>query len=114
MRVISAGRIKEYCDLYPVARTSLLSFLSVAKVARWTDIVDLRRTYPHADAVVVKSKRTVTVIDIRRNEFRLIIAVHYNTANVFILRFMTHATYSRGTWKDTLWRWRSRNPVTWS
>lgn len=102
MRVISAGRIREYCDAYPVARTSLLSFLKIAKAARWTDIIDLRRTYPHADAVVVKSGRTVTVINIRRNEFRLIIAVHYNTRKVFILRFMTHAVYARGTWKDTL------------
>jgi mRNA interferase HigB len=102
LRVISTGRIKEYCAAYPTARTSLLSFLKIARAARWTEIIDLRRTYPHADAVVVKSGRTVTVINIRRNEFRLIIAVHYNTRKVFILRFMTHATYSRGTWKDTL------------
>jgi mRNA interferase HigB len=102
LRVISAGRIREYCDAHPVARASLLSFLKIAKEARWTDIIDLRRTYPHADAVMVKSKRTVTVINIRRNEFRLVIAVHYNSHKVFILRFMTHAVYDRGTWKDTL------------
>jgi mRNA interferase HigB len=102
LRVISAGRIKEYCDSYPSARNPLLSFLKIAKAARWTDIVDLRRTYPHADAVVVKSGRIVTVINIRRNEFRLVIAVHYNTCKVFILRFMTHAVYSRGAWKDKL------------
>ena len=102
LRVISAGRIRDYSDAYPIARNALLSFLKVAKEARWTDLIDLRRTYPHADAVVVKSKRTVTVINIRRNEFRLVIAVHYNSRKVFILRFMTHAIYSRGTWKDTL------------
>jgi mRNA interferase HigB len=102
VRVISAGRVKEYCRAYPVAKNALLSFLKIAKAARWTDIIDLRRAYPHADSVVVKSKRAVTVINIRRNEFRLIIAVHYNTRKVFILRFMTHAEYSRGTWKDTL------------
>jgi mRNA interferase HigB len=102
LRVISTGRIREYCDAHPVARTALLSFLKIAKAARWTDIIDLRQTYPHADAVIVKSKRTVTVINIRRNEFRLVIAVHYNTRKVFILRFMTHAIYSRGTCKDTL------------
>jgi len=100
--VISAGRIREYCNQYPVARNALLSFLKIAKAARWTDLIDLRRTYPHADSVMVKSGRTVTVINIRRNEFRLIIAVHYNTRKVFILRFMTHATYTRGAWKDTL------------
>jgi mRNA interferase HigB len=29
-------------------------------------------------------------------------AIHYNTARLFVLRFMTHAEYDRDTWKDSL------------
>jgi mRNA interferase HigB len=102
VRVISAGRIKKFCRSFPTAKTSLLAFLKIAREARWQNVTDLRRTYPHADSAVVRSKRIVTVINIRGNEFRLVIAVHYNTQRLFVLRFMTHAEYSRGTWKDTL------------
>lgn len=102
VRVISAGRIKEFCRRVPTAKSSLLAFLKIARESRWNDVTELRRTYPHADSVVVRSRRIVTVLNIRGNEFRLIVAIHYNSQKLFVLRFMNHAEYSRGTWKDTL------------
>ena len=50
----------------------------------------------------VASGRTVVVFNIAGNHFRLIAAVHYATAIVFALRFLTHAEYSKDTWKDDL------------
>jgi len=48
----------------------------------------------------------VAVIDKRDhiggNAFRLICALHYNTGKVFLLRFLTHAEYSKDRWKDEL------------
>lgn len=35
-------------------------------------------------------------------EYRLITAIHYNLVKVFVLRFMTHAEYSKDRWKDEL------------
>jgi len=31
--------------------------------------------------------------------YRLVLAVHYDRERVFILRFLTHAEYSKGHWK---------------
>ena len=39
---------------------------------------------------------------IRRNDYRLIVAAHFNRQIVYTLRFMTHAKYSKDRWKDTL------------
>jgi mRNA-degrading endonuclease HigB of HigAB toxin-antitoxin module len=32
----------------------------------------------------------------------LITAIHYRTQNIFILRLLTHASYSKNTWKQEL------------
>ena len=36
------------------------------------------------------------------NTFRLITAIHYDRQKVFILGFLSHAEYSKETWKDRL------------
>ena len=40
--------------------------------------------------------------DVSGNEFRLMCAVHFNTGMVFALRFLSHAEYSKNTWKNEL------------
>jgi len=52
--------------------------------------------------VKVRSGRQVLVFNIRRNDYRLIVAAHFNRQIVYILRFMTHAEYSKNRWKETL------------
>jgi len=63
---------------------------------------DVKRTFTSADALEVDSGRTVVVFNIAGNKFRLITAIHYNVAKVFILRFLTHAEYSKNKWKQEL------------
>jgi len=60
-----------------------------------------RQTFPHADQVTVKSNRTVTIFNIT-NDFRLITAIHYNRQEIFTMRFLTHAEYSKNTWPASL------------
>jgi mRNA-degrading endonuclease HigB of HigAB toxin-antitoxin module len=47
--------------------------------------------------VIVVSNRIVTVFNITR-QFRLITAIHYNRHEIFTLRFLTHAEYSKNNW----------------
>ena len=68
----------------------------------WRNLVEVRRTYPGTDAVKVRSGRTVLVFNIRRNDYRLIVAAHFNRQIIYTLRFMTHAEYSKDRWKETL------------
>jgi mRNA interferase HigB len=51
--------------------------------------------------VTVKSNRTVTVFNIT-NDLRLITAIHYNRQEIFTMRFLTHAEYSKNKWKSSL------------
>lgn len=50
----------------------------------------------------MRSGRQVLVFNIRRNDYRLIVATHFNRQIVYTLRFMTHAEYSKDDWKETL------------
>ena len=72
------------------------------KAATWASIADLCQTLPSADPVRVMSGRTVVVFNIAGNRYRLLTAIYYNMRKVFVLRFLTHAEYTRGTWKDEL------------
>ena len=89
---------------YPQAKPSLEQWLVRTKAATWTwtSIADLRQTFPSADPVRVTSGRTVVVFNIDGNRYRLLTAIHYNMRKVFVLRFLTHAEYTRETWKDEL------------
>ena len=58
--------------------------------------------YQDTDAVKVRSGRQVLIFNIRRNDYRLIAAAHFNRRIVYALRFMPHAEYSKGRWKETL------------
>jgi mRNA interferase HigB len=42
------------------------------------------------------------VFNIRRNDYRLITAAHFNRQIVYVMRFLTHAEYSKDRWKETL------------
>lgn len=65
-------------------------------------MVDVRRTFPSADMVTVASGRQVIVFNVCGNEFRLIVAVHFDRQKVFILRLLSHAEYSKENWKAEL------------
>ena len=102
MRIITRKRLREFALQYPDAAESLQKWERVAQSAEWESLQDVRSIYPHADAVKVASGRVVTVFNIRGNHYRLIVAIHYNTKRVYVLRFLTHAEYSKDKWKDDL------------
>jgi mRNA interferase HigB len=102
MRIITKRRLTEFAARHPQARAALESWHDQVSTAEWQNLVELRGTYPHADGVEVKSGRIATVFNIRRNAFRLITALHYDSQLVFVMRFLTHAEYSKNTWKDSL------------
>jgi mRNA interferase HigB len=102
MRVTTKKRLEQFGKKYADARVPLQEWLRVAKAAKWKSIDDVREDFPAADGVPVKSGKTATVFNIKGNHYRLITAIHYSTFRVFTMRFMTHAEYGKGTWKDSL------------
>lgn len=102
IRIITEIFLKKTATQFPEAAEWLNAFQRAARTARWKNIVDLRRPYPHADAVTVKSGRAVIVLNVAGNKYRLLTAVHFNRQIIYILRFMTHAEYSKDHWKNEL------------
>jgi mRNA interferase HigB len=102
LRVIKPSRVAEFIRRHPDAKTGLMAWLKDAKRAAWQSLIDVRQLYSHADPVYVQSSRTVTVFNIGGNKYRLITAIHYNTRILYVLRFLTHAEYSKNKWQEQL------------
>jgi mRNA interferase HigB len=102
MRIIKPARIREFAARYPDAAESLYRWLRITRHASWTSLVEIRRFFASADETLVGSGRPVVIFNIRGNNYRLITAVHYNRSAIFVLKFLTHAEYSKDTWKNNL------------
>ena len=102
MRIIKEAFLLRAAQDRPRAARYLETWRMVVKAARWKGLSDVRQTYPSADGVKTKSGRQVIVFNVCGNEYRLVVAIHYDRQIVFMLRFMTHAEYSKAKWKDTL------------
>ncbi len=102
MRIIKEAFLVQAAKEYPKAAAYLETWRKVVRAAAWESLRDVRRAYPSADAVRIESGRQVFIFNVCGNDFRLLVAIHFNRQIVFTLRFMTHADYSRGKWKETL------------
>lgn len=102
MHVIAGKKLTAYASDHQDAGPWLVTFFERAEAARWLSMADVRRVYPHANAVIVASGAVVIVFNACGNKYRLITAIHFNRGNVYILRFMTHAEYDKGLWKNQL------------
>jgi len=40
------------------------------------------------------------VFNIKGNDYRLIVAIRYDTGIIYIKDLLTHADYDKGAWKD--------------
>ena len=102
MRIITRRRLNEYAKLHPNAAASLSAWHDIAKGSEWANIREIRQTLPHADPAIVASGKTVIIFNIAGNHHRLITAIHYDSAKIFILEILTHAEYSKDHWKKSL------------
>lgn len=90
--VPSASKVGRWLETWRVA----------VRAAEWGNIGDVRRTYPSADPVKVESGRTVTVFNVCGNDYRLLVAIHYDKKRVYTLQLLTHADYDKNKWKKEL------------
>ena len=95
MHILSLRRLREFWAEHPDAEASLRSWYRVVKQARWQRFTDVRAHYRSADQV-----GKFTIFNITGNAYRLITVIHFNTGRVYVRRVLTHAAYTRGTWRD--------------
>ena len=102
MRIIKESNLRTYALAHPTAAHGLAVWRVVMRRENFQHFADLRRFFRSADQVRVASGNPVVVFNIHGHAYRLICALHYNTGRVFLLRFLTHAEYSKDRWKTEL------------
>lgn len=95
MHIITRKRLNEFAARHPTAKAGLVHWYRVLKKNNFNTFAALRSAFPQADQV-----GGLTVFNIGGNKVRLIAAVHYNRAKVYIRAVLTHAEYDAGKWKE--------------
>ena len=101
MNLIKESTLIEWAKQYPTTFPTLRHWKDTVTRLDFENFADLRLKIPSADQVKVASGRVVTVFNIKK-QFRLIAAIHYNRRLIYLLRFLTHADYDKGTWRNEL------------
>jgi len=102
VRVIKEAFLRDAAEQYPKAAKYLAAWAATVRAAAWRNMADVRGCYGSADVVHVRSRKPVIVFNVCGNTYRLVVAMHFNRQMAYTLRFLTHAEYDRGGWKDEL------------
>jgi mRNA interferase HigB len=102
VRIIKQKFLRDSAAQYPKAAKYFAAWVKTVRAASWRNLADVRACYPSADMVQVASQKPVIVFNVCGNTYRLIVAMHFDRQTAYTLRFLTHAEYSKDTWKDEL------------
>ena len=102
LRIIKEQFLKDAVPPASKAGKWLEIWRLAVRAAEWRNIGEVRKTYPSADPVKVESGRNITVFNVCGNDYRLIVAIHYDKQRVYTLRLLTHADYDKNKWKKEL------------
>ena len=91
MRVIARRTLKEFWQRHPDAEASLRAWFKEARAAEWKSPADLKTRYPSAS--ILANNRVI--FNIRGNNYRLIAAIHFEHAVLYIRFIGTHAEYDQ-------------------
>ncbi len=91
MRVVSSNRLRDYFDLYPATRPSLLAWQARTKAGSWETIAEVLADFPMAKALNGERIR----FKIKGNSYRLIVAYYFPTQTAYIKFIGSHAGYDK-------------------
>ena len=95
MHIITRKRLHDFAKKHPNCKNAIDSWYIIMKLSHFGNFVELRAAFPSADQV-----GKFTVFTIGGNKARLIAALHYNTAKVYIRNILTHKEYDDSKWKE--------------
>lgn len=106
MKVLNARLLGRFGRKHRDAVDPLARWLEFVEAAAWSSLVDVRRMFPNADGITIKGKggikTVVAIFNIKGNEYRLITVINYPMRLVIIRDVLTHAEYSKDSWKDRI------------
>jgi mRNA interferase HigB len=102
VRILKEKFLREAAEQYPKAAKYLAAWTAIVRASAWRNMAEVRGLYGSADVVHVRSGRPVIVFNVCGNQYRLIVAMHFNKQIVYTLRFLTHSEYDGDDWKKEL------------
>ena len=90
MRVIAISALRDFWAKHPQAETPLRAWFADASRSAWKTPADIKAA--HRNASFLANNRVV--FNIKGNDFRLIVAVHYNREMMYVRFVGTHAEYN--------------------
>lgn len=97
MRVIARRTLRTFVDSrrghkdYAALKSSLDAWYAEARKALWRSTADIKKSY--ATASIVSAERVV--FNIKGNDYRLVVAIDFQRALVWIKWLGTHAQYDK-------------------
>lgn len=91
MRIISRKKLKGFWERHPQAKKPLRAWYADAKQANWSSPAAIKRIYRNAS--VVANNRVV--FNIKGNDYRLVVAINYHYAIIYIRFVGTHIEYDK-------------------
>jgi mRNA interferase HigB len=91
MRIIALAMLREFWSKHPDVELPLRGWYAVASRADWAAPADIKGAYRSASFLV----NNRVVFNIKGNDYRLVVAVHYNRRMMFIRFVGTHREYDR-------------------
>lgn len=94
MHIITHTRIITAQKRLPECAGALDLWYRLMKHGQYRNFAELKSVFPSVDKV-----GNVFVFNIGGNKLRIVAAVHFNRAKVFVRYVLTHEEYDRGDWK---------------
>jgi len=91
MRIIALGTLRIFWQKHANAEIPLRSWYASASRADWRSPADVKAAYRSASFVA----NNRVVFNIKGNEYRLVMAVHYNRGMMFVRFIGTHSEYDK-------------------
>jgi mRNA interferase HigB len=91
MRIIALRVLRDFWDAHPDAEAPLRSWYAMASRAVWQSPADVKTAYRNASFIA----NNRIVFNVKGNDYRLVVAVHYNRGMMFIRFIGTHREYDR-------------------
>ncbi|MEK7413793.1 MAG: type II toxin-antitoxin system HigB family toxin [Planctomycetota bacterium] len=91
MRIIALSTLTTYSKRRPDAAKALVAWYSVVTSSTWRNAADVKATYGNAS--IIDAERVV--FNIAGNKHRLVVAINYRCAILFIKFIGNHVEYDR-------------------
>lgn len=91
MRIIALKALRDFWEKHPQAEVPLRAWHAIASRADWRSPADVKAAYRAASFLAGNR----VVFNIGGNDFRLVVALHYNRGLIFVRFVGTHQQYDR-------------------